>query len=300
MQVRRFSPRRNRAGLAGLAALVAACGALAAATLSGAAPSPAPGPAHPGQFVWFDLLTHRPGAVEPFYAALFGWTFEAQAGRDNPYKVIRAGGQPIGGIVDVSARKADVPEPVWLSYVSVPDVDKAAADVRQRNGKVLKEPLDLGRAARAAVVTDPAGALLGLARIAKGDPPEAVATAPGRFLWVEYVAEDAESALGFYRETFGYAAERLEGTAVPYWVLRTAGVSRAGLFQRPWSGVRSNWLPYVLVADAAAAAQKARSLGGKVLLEPRADVRSGTLALVTDPSGAALALQQWPIPGAAK
>jgi hypothetical protein len=35
-------------------------------------------------------------------------------------------------------------------------------------------------------------------------------------------------------------------------------------------------------------------LGGTVLFAPRPDVRSGSLAIVADPTGAALALQRWP------
>jgi predicted enzyme related to lactoylglutathione lyase len=37
------------------------------------------------------------------------------------------------------------------------------------------------------------------------------------------------------------------------------------------------------------------SLGGKVVLAPRPDIRNGTLAVVADPSGAVLALQKWPL-----
>ena len=54
------------------------------------------------------------------------------------------------------------------------------------------------------------------------------------------------------------------------------------------------------MADAAAAAKKAEALGGRILLAPKPEVRNGTLAIVTDPSGAALALQKWPIEEPAK
>jgi predicted enzyme related to lactoylglutathione lyase len=59
--------------------------------------------------------------------------------------------------------------------------------------------------------------------------------------------------------------------------------------------VRPNWLPYVRVDDPSALARKAQALGGRVLLEPSPERRHGTLAIVADPSGAALALQKWPI-----
>lgn len=284
------------AGLAVAAALLVPAGFLVAKKpVTAETPRP---PLH-GKFVWHDLLTTEPAAVERFYGGLLGWTFETQvqAGRENPYKVARLAGVPVGGVVDVSARKAEVPASVWLSYLSVPDVDKAAAEVRSRSGKVLREPGEVGVYGRAAVAVDPQGALFGLARIAKGDPPDEPAVPVGAFLWMEYIAEDVPGALAFYGGAFGYTSEKVDGGAanVEYHALKHSGAPRAGLYERPWKELRSNWLPYVRVADAAAAAKKAEELGGRVVLAPKPEVRNGTLAIVTDPSGAALALQQWPI-----
>jgi uncharacterized protein len=285
---------------AGAAALLVPILALAAASALRAAPEP-PRPTIPGKFVWFDLLTTDAPAAEKFYGGLFGWTFEVQKTRENPYKVARLGGTPIAGIVDVSARKSEVPDSTWLSFTSVPDVDKAAAEIRNRKGKVLREPADVGGSARAAVVADPQGALLGLVKLAKGDPPDGGQVREGTFLWMEYVADDAPGALAFYKDALGFDVNRLDAvTAVEYFVLKTGGISRAGLYASPWKEVKSNWLPYIRVADATAAARKVESLGGRVLLAPKPDIRNGTLAIVADPSGAAVALQQWPIAGPAK
>ena len=53
-------------------------------------------------------------------------------------------------------------------------------------------------------------------------------------------------------------------------------------------------MPYILVPDPAKLVAQVRSLGGTVLLEPRAEIRNASLAVVTDPSGAILALQKFP------
>jgi predicted enzyme related to lactoylglutathione lyase len=301
MEMSRNAKRVTRRGLVLGAALLVPILALAAApALLSAAPEEIR-PVLPGKFVWHDLLTTDAPAVEKFYGELFGWTFEVQKGRENPYKAIRLAGVPIGGIVDVSARKAEVPASTWLNYVSVADVDKAVAAIRQAKGKVLREPAAVGTYAKAAVVVDPQGALFGVARISRGDPPDGVPAPVGAFLWMEYVAEDAPGALAFYKETLGFTADPVEdGTKVEYFALKSGDAPRAGLYASPWKEVRSNWLPYVRVADAAAAAKKAESLGGRVALAPNPEVRNGTLAIVTDPSGAAVALQQWPIPEPAK
>jgi uncharacterized protein len=265
-----------------------------AASAGAAAKAPLVRPQLPGKFVWFDLVTNDAKAAEAYYGGLFGWTFEVLKDHEPPYKVIREKGQPIGGLVDMTTRKEQLPESTWLGYVSVPDVDAAAAAFKNKGGAVLKEPFDVAGLARAAVVTDPQNALLGLIRIARGDPPD-TPPANGRFLWIEHMAKDAPAAVAFYRDALGYDAKAIDaGVTIDYWALGRGGKNRAGLYATPWKELNSNWLPYVLVADAAAAAGKAKALGGRVVLAPRADVRDGSLAIVVDPTGAALALQKYP------
>lgn len=290
------------AALAAGAVLVLAAASLAPVRAFSAGPAAKAAdvrPNLPGKFVWFDLLSKDRAASEAFYKGLFGWTFESRPGREVPFEVIRAHGMQIGGLLDM-AGKEKLPESMWLSYISVTDVDASAAAFLSKSGKVLKEPHEITNVARAAVVADPQGALLGLVKAAKGDPPDAPA-AEGTFLWTEYVAQDAETAMVFYRDAVGYEAKRMEaGVDIPYWVLAKGGVNRAGLYLTPWKEVKSNWLPYIRVADASAAAAKAKALGGRVVLEPKANVRNGSLAIVIDPTGAAIALQQWPFEKAGK
>ncbi len=254
-------------------------------------------PSLPGKFVWFDLLTNDAAAAEKYYGGLFGWTFEVLKGHEPPYKVIRQGGAPIGGLVDMTLRRADLPESTWLGYVSGADVDAAAAAFKEKGGRVLKEPFDVTTLARASVVTDPQHALVGLIHINRGDPPDGPPV-DGRFLWIEHMAKDVPSAMAFYRDVLGYDAKPLgsgvAGVDFPYYALGRGGKNRAGLYAVPWKELNSNWLPYVRVADAAAAAEKAKALGGRVVLAPRPDLRNGSLAIVVDPTGAALALQKVP------
>ena len=115
---------------------------------------------------------------------------------------------------------------------------------------------------------------------------------------MEYLANDAPAAIRFYEDVFGFESainETKQG--VEYHVLRRDGRSRAGLFQLPQGNekVEPNWLPYVLVDDPAALAGRVESLGGTVILAPKPEIRGGTLAIVADPTGGALALQKWPL-----
>ena len=73
---------------------------------------------------------------------------------------------------------------------------------------------------------------------------------------------------------------------------RSAALARVNGFLAR-EDVRAHWLPYVRVADPKPLADRVDDLGGFVLLPPLDEIRQGTVAIVIDPSGAAVALQQW-------
>ncbi|UCG84910.1 MAG: VOC family protein [Gemmatimonadota bacterium] len=254
----------------------------------------ATGEHQPGKFVWRDLLTHDLPGVKQFYGDLFGWQFQDAGGEDSIYTVITHDGQPIGGIV-YTARQGDVPNrSQWVSYLSVPDVDRAAAQVSDAGGEVFTPPRDYPDRGRLAVVSDPQGALLALVTASAGDPVDRD-PAINEWMWTELWTDDVEAAASFYRELVGYefqAIEIYEGSE--YLLFQRDGTARAGVIAIPWEGVRPNWLAYVRVADPVAVAARVVSLGGSVFLEPDDEVRNGDVAIVVDPSGAALTVQRWP------
>jgi predicted enzyme related to lactoylglutathione lyase len=275
-------------------ALLAACSSRSTTTTPAGTAS-APG-YHPGKFVWHDLVTRDPAAARRFYGPLLGWEFQDTTRNGRPYAVARLEGQPVAGIIR-HPEETDEPA-LWLSYLSVADVDQAARAAVAAGGQTLYEPSDLADVARVAVIADPQGAALGLVSISGGDPAD-TAPSPGRFFWMEYLAADAPAALGFYEDLSGYETEvQGERDGIEYHILKRDGRTRAGLFQIPEDAdpnVDPNWLPYVVVEDPAAMAQRAESLGGSVILAPAPNIRNGTLAIVADPTGGALALQKWPL-----
>jgi predicted enzyme related to lactoylglutathione lyase len=250
-----------------------------------------------GQFVWHDLVTDDLAASRAFYGALFGWTFEAADGVDPGYMMIRHEGRPIGGIV-TRRRDGEAAVAQWLAYVAVADVDQATLAFRQAGGRVFRGPLNARKDLRVAVVADAQGAPLGLASRGPALPAEGP---PGlhHWLWMEYVARDAAAALSFYGDALGFRHETLEVRQGFTYYLLTTDRPRAGLFTSPWTRETSAWLPYLRVADAAAAAARATELGGTVALPPRPEVRNGSLAIVLDPGGAPIALQKYPFDGGA-
>jgi predicted enzyme related to lactoylglutathione lyase len=255
-------------------------------------PATAQNPIEAGRFVWHDLMTKDVSAARRFYGDLFGWRFEDTTRGDRPYVIARAADVPVGGIVDISAMTDAGAQ--WVSFMAVTSVDKTVALVQADGGKVLVQPRDLPLA-RVAVVTDPQEAPLGLAQM-KGTIPEPAQPTPGHFFWQEYLARDAARALDFYKRLAGYEPAVSDSRlGVEYHVLRKAR-GGAGLFQLPSdvTDVQPNWLPYVLVSDPQALAARVTGLGGRVILPVAPERRNSSLAVIADPSGAALALQKYP------
>jgi predicted enzyme related to lactoylglutathione lyase len=251
----------------------------------------------PGKFIWNELLTEDVAAAQKFYGDLLGWTFDPEKGSNPPYFLARLAGAPVAGIVSVKHLRKESPLSQWLSYASVADVDQAVAAAKKLGATVHREPFEREGIARVGVFSDPFGALIGVAKQKKGDPVDARPPV-GAFLWEEYLAADPAKAIDFYRAVLPWEAALHEGQGGinrPYWTLKAAGVARAGLYLTPFEKVAPNWLPYIRVADPTVMAAKAASLGGKVAFVPRPEVRGGTLAVIVDPTGAAVALQKWPL-----
>jgi uncharacterized protein len=57
--------------------------------------------------------------------------------------------------------------------------------------------------------------------------------------------------------------------------------------------VKPNWLPFVRVKSVADSVAQTRQLGGTVLIEPKAGVFQGRVAVIADPTGAAIGLLEW-------
>lgn len=277
------------------AALSLATGCTPSISVPPVIPSPT-GSYQPGKVVWYDLLAHDLPSVERFYGELFGWEFDHGGDADPSYVVVRSGARAIAGIARIDRLEGDVAGAQWISWISVSDVDSAAAAAVAAGGTMLRAPRDLELRGRAAVIADPEGAPIALLRSRVGDPADAEAQV-NEWLWTELWTWDAEGARAFYGGVVGYEGGTLDEPSLgaDYAVFRMGGVPRAGIIQLETDGVRSHWVPYIRVADPNAVVARVDDLGGRVLIPPSEDLRSGSVALIADPGGAPLVVQQWPI-----
>jgi len=247
-----------------------------------------------GKVVWHDLITEDIDAAEKFYGGLFGWTFEERTGsRGQDYSLARSGNVYVAGMVSIDRPTDGTRYSRWLPYISVGDVDDAVARGVAAGASVAVSArnVNLGRVA---ALIDPQGAVIGLARSSIGDPDDkTTAAGPGRPVWNELLANDTAAATSFYEVLGNYDSRVIDKPNGKYTILGRSGVNRAGMIKKPPVDEPPVWLTFFGVSDPAAAAKKAASLGGNILLPAAPDLRDGTVAVVTDPSGAILVLQQW-------
>jgi predicted enzyme related to lactoylglutathione lyase len=124
----------------------------------------------------------------------------------------------------------------------------------------------------------------------------------GRPIWYELMTPDRGAVAPFYKATLGWNLEA-QGTVTPsgdpYAMIGRADGGFAGgvLTLTPemqQNGGTAGWLPYFHVDDVGAAADKAKSLGGRLWMGPT-DMGVGTIAMLGDPQGAAFYLMD-PVP----
>ena len=112
----------------------------------------------PGALTLNQLNTSDPERAQEFYAAVFGWRFEAYEG-DMPYWGIYNGDRVNGGMMPLPG---DAPAPShWLVYYGSDSVDDDAGRIGELGGQVIVEPMSVP-GGRILVAMDPQGAAFAL------------------------------------------------------------------------------------------------------------------------------------------
>jgi len=110
------------------------------------------------------------------------------------------------------------------------------------------------------------------------------------FVHVELVTNDVAEAKKFYTSLFDWKLEDIPG--MDYTLIKVGEGTGGGMMKNPMPDSPSFWLAYVLVADAVAATEKAKSLGATICKEVTEIPGIGWFSVITDPTGATLALWQ--------
>jgi len=118
---------------------------------------------------------------------------------------------------------------------------------------------------------------------------------PGVPCWVETLQAEPQAAIAFYSGLFGW--EIVGPGPMPdadgeYYVARVGGHDVAGIATRPKGVAAPAWTTYVRVDDADAAAARARSAGGAVVVAPFDADPAGRAAVLACPGGAVFGVWQ--------
>jgi len=249
---------------------------------------------HPGKLVWAELVTPDLAAAERFYGGVLGWTFHDIRAGDKTYAIAKLGDAPIAGLVQKSMQPDSQRQVAWLPFLSVSNVQDAERSILEHGGKELKPPRAYRERGKQAVYADPQGAVFAVLNSHSGDPPDVLA-APGEWIWGAVMTRDPDSDAAFYQDVFGYEVFVLPSDAHgEHLLLASENYARASVNPLPEANdLQSHWIGFVRVTDVAHATDAAKTLGGRVLVEPYQSRHGGMVALLADPAGAAIGVMDW-------
>jgi uncharacterized protein len=117
--------------------------------------------------------------------------------------------------------------------------------------------------------------------------------APGSFCWIELATTDSSAARDFYTKLFHWGvAEHAMGEMGSYYIFQKDGRDAAAMYQMgsQQQGMPPNWGSYIAVANADASTEKAKSLGGTIVMGPFDVMDKGRMAVIADPQGAVFSI----------
>jgi predicted enzyme related to lactoylglutathione lyase len=243
---------------------------------------------------YVELMTPDQSAAKEFYGPLFGWDFEdVPMGDAGYYVTVAKEGDSVAGISGQMPGMEGHPA-FWGVYLTVDDVDAAAARVAEAGGTVEAEPFDVMDLGRMASIKDPTDA-----RVNLWQPGTTIGTVraneSGCPIWNELITPDVPSATRFYSDVLGVSWEEMQMEGGPaYTCLVVDGRQVGGAMPPMMDGVPPHWNVYFNVDDADATIEKATGLGGTVVA-PAFDVPGvGRMAVLADPQGGMFNLMQNP------
>lgn len=264
---------------------------------------------HPGDFIWYELMTTDPEGARAFYEAVVGWRIEGKPPGSKDYRMIATENGPVAGLLPLTVEMQDGgARPAWFGYLSVNDVDATATSIKDDGGNILMPPWDTPDVGRMAFVADPEGVPFYIMKpIPPADAPDATSLSfsydiprIGHCAWNELSSSDPASALRFYGQHFGWVkdGEMEMGPMGKYEFLSHAGRAAEGSMHSMIGAVMpkmpqmpvSAWTYYFRVPDIDAAVAAITANGGGIIQEP-IEIPGGDFSMVgTDPQGASFGL----------
>jgi len=253
-------------------------------------------------------------AAADFYAAIFGWTFSetSEAISRHRYLIAQRDGQDAAGIgrptgtTELAAHSS-----AWNTYISVRDIDQAAARIEFAGGRIAEPPSEVGEAGRAASCIDTTGVPFRLWQARKRLGAQ-VANTPGGWNFSDLHTVDPAASTDFYARVFGWRFDDLGFATMicePGYGDHVDATSDPGIHERQsgdsvppgfadafgWlipasDGEQPHWHVTFTVADRDNSASVAERLGATVIATTDSDWTRD--ARIVDPEGAVFSVSQ--------
>ena len=232
---------------------------------------------------WIDLAAKDLDGQIAFYKEMMGWdTFQIP---ETPYTMFMSDGLPVAGVMGLTPEMGEMPS-VWSTYVAVEDAAATCARAAELGGTVFQEPFEIPDGGRVAVLGDPAGAAICLFE-GSNDNGFRVIDEPGAPCWFETMSRNADAAVSFYRELFGWSSEPMDG--MPYHVFSLGDAQIGGCMQMGDEmppEVPSHWqVSFSIHSSIEDFMAKATEHGAQVMMGPM-KTQYGDGAVIMDPAGA--------------
>lgn len=251
----------------------------------------------PGMFCWVELAAKDGPAAKKFYTSLFDWGVNDIPSEAGPYSMLEKKGKEAGALYQLGPQQKGVP-PHWNSYIAVESADDTAARAKKLGGTVVLEPFDVMEHGRMAIIQDPAGATFSIWQ-PKDHIGAQVVNEPGSFCWNELYTTDPKKVGDFYSDLFGWTRQTMPmPTGAEYTIFKKGDAQAAGMMKIPkeMGPVPPHWLVYFAVDDSDRTAEKARKMGGEVMVPPTDIPNIGRFAILNDPQGANFAVIRLEMP----
>jgi predicted enzyme related to lactoylglutathione lyase len=231
------------------------------------------------------------GAAEAFYGTVVGWTVSPFDGAPQPYHLFsRPDGTAVAGVMTIPEGMNFPPH--WEMYIGVPALDGAVSRIEQLGGRALSGVIDVPAVGRMRTMLDPQGAVFAVHEPADSQPPQQPPVA-GDVSWLELFTTDADAALKFYTQMFGWTpGEAMDMGEMGKYQMFGRGFPMGGMMKKPdaMSAVPPHWGLYFRVPDVHAGAERVKANGGQVLNGPMEVPGSQWVVNCLDPQGAAFSL----------
>lgn len=231
----------------------------------------------PGEPIWIELFTPDTDAATRFYGELFGWTARDGGEEFGGYLTFERDGAQVAGCMKNDGQGINA----WNVYLESNNAADTVEMVRANGGQVLLEPMQVGDLGHMAMVTDPAGAPVGIWQPIEmpGFTTRGEAGAPA---WFEVMSSDYDAVIPFYANAFGWDTHTMvDSPDLRYTTLGKDDDALAGIMAAKGP---SHWNLYIWADDTDATVAQAKALGGTEVAAPE-DTPYGRLATIADPSG---------------